>query len=122
MDEQRRHKRNRILWTCVILHGPALLTVDAIIRDATNQGARVKLGAAGRKGRATDADVKSLLQRFPGAAAARNALEEVNAYWRHTLGAVQVATPDAAEALARRAPSRCTARPRPFASFKASHR
>ena len=43
MPEQRRHKRSRILWTCLVLHGPAILTIDAVIRDATNHGARVKL-------------------------------------------------------------------------------
>lgn len=43
MTEQRRRKRNRILWSSVVLHGPSLLTLDAVIRDATNQGARLKL-------------------------------------------------------------------------------
>lgn len=54
------------------------------------------LGTAGRKGRATDADAKTVLQRFPGAAAARSALEEVMSYWARTLGAVQIVTPDPA--------------------------
>ncbi len=35
-----------------------------------------------------------LLQRFRGAVAAQNALESVWQYWKHTLGAVQVDTPD----------------------------
>ena len=40
-------------------------------------------------------DAGNLAQRFRGAAAARRALEEVWQYWKHTLGAVQVETPDA---------------------------
>ena len=40
-------------------------------------------------------DASSLAHRFRGPAAARRALEEVWQYWRHTLGAVQVETPDA---------------------------
>jgi len=53
-----------------------------------------RLGAVGRKGRATDPDAKTLLQRFPGVAAAGRALEDVRHYWQRTLGAVQVVTPD----------------------------
>jgi cyclic beta-1,2-glucan synthetase len=40
-------------------------------------------------------DASSLVRRFCGAAAARAALEAVWQYWKHTLGAVQVETPDA---------------------------
>ena len=40
-------------------------------------------------------DASNLAHRFRGPAAARRALEEVWQYWRHTLGAVQVETPDA---------------------------
>jgi len=40
-------------------------------------------------------DAGNLAQRFRGAVAARRALEEVWQYWNHTLGAVQVETPDA---------------------------
>ena len=36
-----------------------------------------------------------LVQRFRGAIAARSALETVRQHWKHTLGAVQVETPDA---------------------------
>jgi len=36
-----------------------------------------------------------LVQRFRGAIAARSALETVRQHWKHTLGAVQVDTPDA---------------------------
>jgi cellobiose phosphorylase len=40
-------------------------------------------------------DAGNLARRFRGSAAARRALEEVWQYWKHTLGAVQVETPDA---------------------------
>ena len=36
----------------------------------------------------------TLLRRFRGSAAARNALEAVWQFWKQTLGAVQVETPD----------------------------
>ncbi|PKL37491.1 MAG: cyclic beta 1-2 glucan synthetase [Spirochaetae bacterium HGW-Spirochaetae-1] len=39
-------------------------------------------------------DANSLLRRFRGASAARGSLEAVWDYWKHTLGAVQVETPD----------------------------
>ncbi len=39
-------------------------------------------------------DANRLAQRFRGSAAARRALEAVWQYWNHTLGAVQVETPD----------------------------
>ncbi|MDO8704275.1 MAG: glucoamylase family protein, partial [Sulfuricaulis sp.] len=40
------------------------------------------------------ADASKLVNRFRGSAAARAALEKVWQYWNHTLGAVQVETPD----------------------------
>ena len=40
-------------------------------------------------------DTSNLAHRLRGSAAARRALEEVWQYWKHTLGAVQVETPDA---------------------------
>jgi cyclic beta-1,2-glucan synthetase len=40
-------------------------------------------------------DAAALVQRFRGSLAARNALEAVWLHWNHTLGAVQVETPDA---------------------------
>ena len=40
-------------------------------------------------------DATGLVRRFCGSAAARAALEAVWQYWKHTLGAVQVETPDA---------------------------
>jgi len=39
-------------------------------------------------------DVRHLVQRFCGWAGARDALDAVSEYWTHTLGAVQVETPD----------------------------
>ncbi len=39
-------------------------------------------------------DARNLVLRFRGSAAARGALEEVWQYWNHTLGAVNVETPD----------------------------
>jgi len=40
-------------------------------------------------------DVRNLLKRFGGTAGPREALNTVTKYWAHTLGAVQVETPDA---------------------------
>ncbi len=42
------------------------------------------------------AQAGSLVERFRGPSAARGALDAVRAHWKRTLGAVQVATPDAA--------------------------
>ena len=39
-------------------------------------------------------DARNLVRRFRGSAAARSALEMVWQYWKHTLGAVHVETPD----------------------------
>jgi cellobiose phosphorylase len=50
-----------------------------------------RLGVAGRSG---SDDASTLVQRYRGAAAARAALEAVQAQWTHSLGAVQVDTPD----------------------------
>ena len=48
-----------------------------------------------RLGAGQDADdASNLLRRFRGSAAARSALETVWQYWNHTLGAVNVETPD----------------------------
>lgn len=51
-----------------------------------------RLGVAGRRG--AD-DASTLVHRCRGAAAAQTALEAVWRHWTHTLGAVQVETPDA---------------------------
>ena len=50
-----------------------------------------RLGVAGRRG--AD-DASTLVHRCRGASAARTALEAVWRHWQHTLGAVQVETPD----------------------------
>jgi cellobiose phosphorylase len=50
-----------------------------------------RLGVAGRRG--AD-DASTMIHRYRGASAARHALEAVWHYWAHTLGAVQVETPD----------------------------
>jgi len=50
-----------------------------------------RLGVAGRRG--TD-NASALVHRCRGAAAAQTALDAVQRHWRHTLGAVQVDTPD----------------------------
>ena len=50
------------------------------------------LGVGGRR----NADASSLVQRYQGAGAAREELDKVHAYWRRTLDAVQIATPDPA--------------------------
>nr|WP_211335194.1 glucoamylase family protein [Thiocapsa rosea] len=52
-----------------------------------------RLGVAGRRG--AD-DASTLVTRYRGASAARSTLEAVQAHWVHTLGAVQVDTPDPA--------------------------
>jgi cellobiose phosphorylase len=46
-------------------------------------------------GRSTD-EAGELVQRFRGSGAAREALDDVRRHWQHTLGSVQVRTPDAA--------------------------
>ncbi|TMH31240.1 MAG: cyclic beta 1-2 glucan synthetase [Betaproteobacteria bacterium] len=46
-------------------------------------------------GRSTD-EAGQLVQRFRGGAAAREAFDAVTRHWQHTLGAVQVQTPDTA--------------------------
>ncbi len=50
------------------------------------------LGVAGRR----SADVSSLVQRYRGNEAAQRALDAVRKHWDHTLGAVQITTPDVA--------------------------
>jgi cellobiose phosphorylase len=52
-----------------------------------------RLGVAGRRG--AD-DACALVHRYRGSSAARSALEAIQAQWTHTLGAVQVETPDPA--------------------------
>jgi cellobiose phosphorylase len=75
--------------------GPALDPCAAIqvsfdLSDGQEREVIFRLGA----GRDADA-ARSLVYRFRGPPAARGALEAVRQYWKHTLGAVQVETPDA---------------------------
>jgi cellobiose phosphorylase len=74
----------------------AALQVSFDLADGDARELVFRLGAVGRHGRATDADAKTLVQRFRGAHAARDTLEEVRRYWSRTLTAVQVITPDPA--------------------------
>ena len=74
--------------------GPALDPCAAIqvsfdLSDGQEREIIFRLGA----GRDADA-ARSLVRRFRGPPAARGALEAVRQYWKHTLGAVQVETPD----------------------------
>lgn len=74
--------------------GPALDPCAAIqvpfdLADGQEREIIFRLGA----GRDPD-DAGNLVRRFRGSAAARKALEAVWQYWNHTLGAVQVVTPD----------------------------
>ncbi|HYL35737.1 MAG TPA: glycosyl hydrolase family 65 protein, partial [Bryobacteraceae bacterium] len=74
--------------------GPALDPCAAIqvpfeLADGQEREIIFTLGA----GRDAD-DATDLVRRFRGSAAARDALEVVWHYWKHTLGAVQVETPD----------------------------
>jgi cellobiose phosphorylase len=67
----------------------AAIQVPFEMVDNQEQEIIFKFGA----GRNMD-DAISLLSRFQGSTAARNALEDVWKYWKNTLGAVHVETPD----------------------------
>jgi cellobiose phosphorylase len=67
----------------------AAIQVPFDLADGQEREIIFRLGAA-RNGD----DVRHVVQRFRGAAAARGALEVVTNYWKHTLGAVYVETPD----------------------------
>jgi cyclic beta-1,2-glucan synthetase len=67
----------------------AAIQVPFELADGQEREIIFTLGA----GRDAD-DARNLAYRFRGSAAARGALEEVWHYWNHTLGAVQVETPD----------------------------
>ena len=74
--------------------GPALDPCAAIqvgfeLSDRQEREIIFRLGV----GRDSEA-ASNLVRRFRGATAARGALEAVRQYWKHTLGAVQVETPD----------------------------
>jgi cellobiose phosphorylase len=69
----------------------AAIQVGFDLADGQEREIIFRLGQAGRRG--AD-DARNLVRRFRGSAAARAALEAVWQYWNHTLGAVQVETPD----------------------------
>ncbi|MFH1756135.1 MAG: glycosyl hydrolase family 65 protein, partial [Candidatus Latescibacterota bacterium] len=67
----------------------AAIRVPFELADGQEHEIIFRLGAA-RNGD----DAHDLVQRFRGSAAAQGALEAVTNYWKHTLGAVYVETPD----------------------------
>jgi cyclic beta-1,2-glucan synthetase len=67
----------------------AAIQVPFELADGQEREIIFRLGAA-RNGD----DARHVVQRFRGSAAARGALEVVTNYWKHTLGAVYVETPD----------------------------
>ena len=67
------------------------IQVSFDLADGEEREINFRLGIAGRRG--AD-DASRLVRRFRGPTAARNALEAVREYWKKTLGAVQVETPD----------------------------
>ena len=67
----------------------AAIRVPFELADGEEREIIFRLGAA-RNGD----DARQVVQRFRGSAAARGALEVVTNYWKHTLGAVHVETPD----------------------------
>jgi cellobiose phosphorylase len=67
----------------------AAIQVPFELADGQEREIIFKLGA----GRNTE-DAGNLVRRFRGSIAVRAALEKVWEYWKHTLGAVQVETPD----------------------------
>lgn len=69
----------------------AAIQVSFDLADGQEHEIIFRLGQAGRRG---TEDARNLVHRFRGSAAARTALEAVWQYWNHTLGAVQVETPD----------------------------
>jgi cellobiose phosphorylase len=71
----------------------AALQVSCDLVAGQTQEVVFRLGVAGRRG--TD-EASALVHRFRGVSAARTALEAVWHHWQHTLGAVQVETPDPA--------------------------
>jgi cyclic beta-1,2-glucan synthetase len=63
---------------------------------AAGPGARNRFPAGRGRNRRGARCASTLVQRCRGSTAARTALETVRQYWQHTLGAVQVETPDPA--------------------------
>jgi len=69
----------------------AAIQVGFDLADGQEREIIFRLGLGGSPG---GEEVSQLVHRFRGADAARRALEAVWQYWNHTLGAVQVETPD----------------------------
>jgi cellobiose phosphorylase len=69
----------------------AAIQVVFDLADGQEREITFRLGLGGTPG---GEDANQLVHRFRGADAARRALEAVWQYWNHTLGAVQVETPD----------------------------
>ena len=69
----------------------AAIQVGLDLADGQEREVTFRLGLGGVPG---GDDANRLVHRFRGADAARRALEAVWQYWKHTLGAVQVETPD----------------------------
>ncbi len=67
----------------------AAIQVPFELADGEEREIIFRLGAA-----RNDDDARQLVERFRGSAAARGALEKVTNYWKHTLDAVTVETPD----------------------------
>ena len=67
----------------------AAIQVPFELADGQEREIIFRLGAARNRD-----DARKAAQRFRGSAAARDALEAVTNYWKHTLGAVSVETPD----------------------------
>jgi len=70
----------------------AAIQVSFDLADGQEREIVFRLGQAGRHG--AD-DARTLVRRWRGSATAHSALVAVHHYWNHTLGAVQVETPDA---------------------------
>lgn len=66
------------------------IQVPFILEDGEEKEIIFLLGVADKR----NTDISALIRRFRGTQAAREALNAVNHYWQHTLGAIQVNTPD----------------------------
>ncbi|WP_173024815.1 GH36-type glycosyl hydrolase domain-containing protein [Acidovorax sp. SRB_14] len=75
----------------VALDPCAALRVPFVLAPGQTHEIIFRLGAG-----ATPEEARSLVQRWRGPASAHAALDSVRQYWRHTLGAVQIQTPDRA--------------------------
>jgi cellobiose phosphorylase len=71
----------------------AAIQVSFELAEGEEREVIFRLGVAGRRG--AD-DASKLVRSVRGSTAARSALEAIRQHWKHTLGAVQVETPDPA--------------------------